>query len=75
MPRDANGALLLSDTDYLETWRGMEECQKLGLTKSIGVSNFNIEQLTRLLEASKTVPVNNQVIINRSIQRDTLTGF
>lgn len=53
----------------------MEECLKLGLTKSIGVSNFNIEQLSRLLEASKTVPVNNQVIINRSIQRDTLTDF
>lgn len=52
----------MTDTDYLETWRGMEECVRLGLTRSIGVSNFNIKQLTRLLGAAKIPPVNNQVI-------------
>ncbi|KAF9823146.1 hypothetical protein SFRURICE_016039 [Spodoptera frugiperda] len=30
-----------SDTDYLETWRAMEDMVKLGHTKSIGLSNFN----------------------------------
>nr|XP_031843049.1 bifunctional protein STORR-like [Nomia melanderi] len=74
-PRDANGALLLTDTDYLETWRGMEECLKLGLTKSIGVSNFSIEQLTRLLEASKTMPVNNQIEVNVNLNQKPLIEF
>ncbi|KOB64387.1 Aldo-keto reductase, partial [Operophtera brumata] len=38
----------LSDTDYLETWQGMTEALHQGLTRSIGVSNFNQRQLERL---------------------------
>lgn len=63
MPKDAEGNLILSNTDYLETWKGMEECVRQGLTRSIGVSNFNSEQITRLLENSTIKPVNNQVTI------------
>lgn len=62
MPRDVSGKLILSDTDYLETWKGMEECKRQGLARSIGVSNFNSKQLTRLLSAAKINPVNNQVL-------------
>ena len=61
MPRDASGKLLLADTDYLDTWKGIEECKNQGLVRSIGVSNFNSEQITRLLDAAKIKPVNNQV--------------
>jgi len=60
-PSDAAGNLCDSDTDYLETWRGMEECVHQGLTRSIGISNFNSEQITRLLKSAKIAPVNNQV--------------
>lgn len=63
MPRDASGKIDFADTDYLETWRGMEECKKQGLARSIGVSNFNSEQITRLLSVAKIKPVNNQVNI------------
>lgn len=31
------------------TWAAMEDCQKLGLTKSIGVSNFSSKKLADLL--------------------------
>lgn len=61
MPQDANGELIGSDVDYLETWRGMEECVRQGLTRSIGISNFNSEQVTRLLSLATIMPVNNQV--------------
>jgi len=47
--------------DYLETWRGMEECVHQGLVRSIGISNFNSEQIIRLLKSAKIAPVNNQV--------------
>lgn len=50
-----------SDIDYIETWRGMEKCKQLGLARSIGVSNFNSEQITRLIANSSIKPVNNQV--------------
>lgn len=51
----------LSDVDILDTWRAMEKLVELGLTKSIGVSNFNSEQLSRLLANCKIKPVQNQV--------------
>ncbi|KAJ0037672.1 hypothetical protein Pint_22872 [Pistacia integerrima] len=31
--------------DYKGVWESMEECQRLGLTKSIGVSNFSTKKL------------------------------
>lgn len=64
MPQDANGEIIGSDVDYLETWRGMEECVRQGLTRSIGISNFNSEQISRLLESAKIAPVNNQVHVD-----------
>ncbi|XP_066595272.1 aldo-keto reductase family 1 member C18-like [Prorops nasuta] len=60
MPTDDKGNTILSDTDYLETWKGMEECVELGLTRSIGISNFNSQQISRLVNAANIKPVNNQ---------------
>lgn len=75
LPKDENGVLQLTDTDYLETWRGMEECVRLGLTKSIGISNFNPEQITRLLGAAKIMPVNNQVEVSVNLNQKPLIEF
>jgi len=59
-PQDADGKSKYSDVDYTDTWGGMEECVKLGLTKSIGVSNFNSKQVDRVLSVATIKPVNNQ---------------
>lgn len=45
----------------IDTWKEMEKCVKLGLTKSIGISNFNHEQIERLLKHAEIKPVVNQV--------------
>ncbi|CAH2052009.1 unnamed protein product, partial [Iphiclides podalirius] len=50
--------------DYTETWRGMEKAVELGLARSIGVSNFNEQQLGRLLEYAEIKPAVNQFEIN-----------
>ena len=44
-----------------ETWLAMEECVKQGLAKSIGVSNFNSQQIDRILKIASIKPVVNQV--------------
>lgn len=66
-PKDENGKFIYHDADFLETWKGMEHCVNLGLVKSIGVSNFNIQQLKRVIDNSSIKPVTNQVIILFSI--------
>lgn len=47
--------------DLESVWEVMEECQKLGLTKSIGVGNFSCKKLEKLLATAKIPPAVNQV--------------
>ncbi|XP_068623931.1 uncharacterized protein [Battus philenor] len=61
--------------DYLDTWRGMEDAKALGLAKSIGVSNFNIEQLQRLLANSRTIPVVNEVEVSPTFTQEAMVAF
>ncbi|XP_014204976.1 1,5-anhydro-D-fructose reductase-like [Copidosoma floridanum] len=75
LPRDASGKLQLSDTDYIDTWKGMEECKRLGLARSIGISNFNSEQITRILTAATIKPVNNQIEMSLNVNQEPLIEF
>jgi len=47
--------------DIKGTWKAMEDCYRLGLAKSIGVSNFGIKKLSLLLENATISPAVNQV--------------
>ncbi|XP_010782828.1 aldose reductase-like [Notothenia coriiceps] len=58
-----DGKMLTSDIDYVDVWRGMEALQASGKVRSIGVSNFSILQLQRLLALCRAPPAVNQVII------------
>lgn len=53
--------------DIKATWESMEECHKLGLAKSIGVSNFTCKKLAELLSSAKIVPSVNQVSIYQAV--------
>ncbi|KAF9458796.1 Aldo/keto reductase [Collybia nuda] len=44
-----------------ETWRDMEKLFNSGKARAIGVSNFSIKTLTKLLEHASVVPMVNQV--------------
>ncbi|KAJ9152985.1 hypothetical protein P3X46_026482 [Hevea brasiliensis] len=61
--------------DLKSVWEAMEECQKLGLTKSIGVSNFSIKKLETLLATAKIPPAVNQVEMNPLWQQKKLRDF
>jgi len=75
LPKDADGNFLFSDVDYLDTWKEMEKLVGLGLVKSIGVSNFNSEQITRILENCSIKPVVNQVECNTTLNQKKLIEF
>ncbi|KAJ4817943.1 NAD(P)-linked oxidoreductase superfamily protein [Rhynchospora pubera] len=61
---------------YLKgVWEAMEECQRLGLTKSIGVSNFTTKKLEELLAFAKISPAVNQVEMNPSWRQQKLTEY
>lgn len=74
-PVDEKGNPLSEDIDYLDTWRGMEECVKLGLAKSIGLSNFNSQQIERVLSIATIKPVMNQVECHPNLNQKKLREF
>lgn len=74
-PKDAEGNLCFSDVDYLDTWKAMEPLVDLGLVKSIGVSNFNSEQIQRVLDNCRIKPVTNQVECSATLNQKKLTKF
>lgn len=55
---------LITTFDLKGVWTSMEECQKLGLTKYIGVSNFTRKKLEDLLSFAIIPPSVNQVEMN-----------
>src|SRR4051812_30078435 len=50
--------------DFVETWRGMQDCREQGLARSIGVSNFQPDHLDRLVADGGAVPAVNQIEIH-----------
>ncbi|XP_035433173.1 aldo-keto reductase family 1 member B1 [Spodoptera frugiperda] len=74
-PSDANGKVIYSDVDYVDTWKAMENLVEKGLVKSIGVSNFNSVQLTRILNAATIKPVTNQVECHPYLNQTKLFDF
>uniref|UniRef100_A0ACB8EZ40 Uncharacterized protein n=1 Tax=Sphaerodactylus townsendi TaxID=933632 RepID=A0ACB8EZ40_9SAUR len=51
-----DGQMLVTDVDYVDTWKAMENLVDKGLVKSIGVANFNSCQLERLYAAARIKP-------------------
>jgi 2,5-diketo-D-gluconate reductase A len=51
----------LYDGDFVSTWKTLEELQRDGRARSIGVSNFQVAHLERLAAECDVVPAVNQV--------------
>jgi 2,5-diketo-D-gluconate reductase A len=60
---------------YLDTWKRLETFQRDGRTRSIGVSNFLVPHLQRLLDETGTVPAVNQVELHPIFQQRELRAF
>jgi 2,5-diketo-D-gluconate reductase A len=60
---------------FLETWRAFERIQEEGGARSIGVSNFRIEDLERLQREAERQPTVNQVELHPSFQQAELRAW
>ena len=60
---------------YVETWRTFTGFTADGRAKSIGVSNFHIPHLQRVLDETGVVPAVNQVELHPTFQQRELRAF
>jgi diketogulonate reductase-like aldo/keto reductase len=86
--REAEGSLKRLGTERLDlylihwpqggptwAWEGMEAALERGLTRAIGVSNFNLDELAEVIDAGRVPPAVNQVDFSPfSFRRRLLAG-
>ncbi len=60
---------------YIETWKAFAEIQKSGRVKSIGVSNFRIQDLDELIYQTGIVPAVNQIELHPLMQQESLRNY
>ena len=65
----------LYDGDFVSTWRTLEEFQRDGRARSIGVSNFQVAHLQRLIDKTDTVPAVNQIELHPYLQNREVKAF
>lgn len=73
--KDVGDLISLGEMPLAATWAAMENVQKSGLTKHIGVSNFNIPKLQHLFENSAIRPEVNQIELHPYLQQKELVAF
>ena len=61
--------------DPKPTWQAMEQLQKSGKARAIGVSNWTIDGLKHLLSWAEVKPVVNQIEIHPFLPNDELVKF
>jgi alcohol dehydrogenase (NADP+) len=57
------------------TWEALIECQKQGLTRTIGVSNFSIEKIDHLIKKTGVTPAINQVECHPLLSQQPLLDY
>ncbi len=60
---------------YVQAWRSLIEIQQSGRAKAIGVSNFTIDHLERVIAETGVVPAVNQVELHVDFQQAELRAF
>ncbi|MBP2437294.1 aldo/keto reductase [Microbacterium amylolyticum] len=60
------------DVDYLETWKAMIEIRDSGLARSIGVSNFQVPHLKRIIDETGVTPAVNQIEVHAYLTNETV---
>lgn len=79
MPKIGSDGTYVIKKDLTEnpepTWRAMEEIYKSGTAKAIGVSNWTVEGLKKLLAVAEVKPMLNQIEIHPFLPNTELVKF
>lgn len=60
---------------YVEAWKALAKLHEDQRVRAIGVSNFNVSHLRRLIEETGVVPAVNQVELTLALQQAELRAF
>jgi 2,5-diketo-D-gluconate reductase A len=60
---------------YVETWKALVQLHGDGRARSIGVSNFLVEHLEQIIDATGVVPGVNQIELHPGLQQSELRAF
>jgi 2,5-diketo-D-gluconate reductase A len=63
------------DGDFVSTWKTLEEFNRDGRARSIGVSNFQVEHLERLAAETDTVPAVNQIEVHPYLTNEAVRSY
>jgi diketogulonate reductase-like aldo/keto reductase len=74
-PKDADGNFIFSDDEYIDTYKSMEKLADKGLAKAIGLSNFNSEQIQKILDNCSVKPAMLQVESHPWFNQNKLQEF
>ena len=66
---------LATISDFVPTWRALEQMLTSGRVKAIGVSNFQVAHLERLAAETDTVPAVNQIEVHPYLTNETVRGY
>ncbi|XP_069672467.1 aldo-keto reductase family 1 member A1-like [Periplaneta americana] len=70
--KNEDGSFVLDETNHDAVWKAMEKQVEAGHARNIGVSNFNMSQLERLVAKSKIPPATLQVELHAYLQQPQL---
>ncbi|CAJ0596823.1 unnamed protein product [Cylicocyclus nassatus] len=76
IPKDeGSDKVKFSEEDYLTTYKVLEDYVKEGKIRSIGISNFNVQQLERLLANCRIKPAALQVELHPFLPQKELRAY
>lgn len=74
-PKTPEGSVIYSDVPFTETYQAMETLVDAGLTRAIGLSNFNSQQINEVLSIARIKPSVLQVEGHPYLAQDKLLDF
>lgn len=63
------------DTNYLDVYKALEKIYQDGRVRSIGVSNFHVHHLEKLLNETTVIPVINQIEFHPHLTQEEVRAY